>query len=47
MYSAYNVIPGQKKLLLAIETGHNNVPEQVSEIEAWLQRFLKAAPAGN
>ena len=47
MYSAYNVIPGQKKLLLAIETGHNNVPEQVAEVDAWLQAFLKAAPAGN
>ena len=47
MYSAYNVIPGQKKLLLAIETGHNNVPEQVAEVEAWLQTFLKASPAGN
>ncbi|MBS1828023.1 MAG: acetylxylan esterase [Acidobacteria bacterium] len=41
MYSAYNVIPGQKKLLLALETGHNNVPEQVAEVEAWLVNFLK------
>jgi cephalosporin-C deacetylase-like acetyl esterase len=40
MYSAYNVIPGQKKLLLALETGHNNVPEQVAEVQAWLQTFL-------
>lgn len=41
MYSAYNVIPGQKKLMLALETGHNNVPEQVAEVEAWLVAFLK------
>lgn len=41
MYSAYNVIPGQKKLMLALETGHNNVPEQVAEVEAWLLAFLK------
>jgi cephalosporin-C deacetylase len=42
MYSAYNVIPGEKKLLLAIETGHNNVPEQVAEVQAWLLKFLGA-----
>src|SRR5450432_4020846 len=47
MYSAYNVIPGQKKLLLALETGHNNIPEQVAEVEAWLQVFLKTASSGN
>ena len=42
MYSAYNVITAQKKLLLALETGHNNVPEQVALMESWLQNFLKA-----
>jgi cephalosporin-C deacetylase len=47
MYSAYNVIPGPKKLLLALETGHNNVPEQVAEVDAWLQAFLKVAAARN
>ncbi len=46
MYSAYNVIPGQKKLLLALETGHNNIPEQVAQVQAWLQAFLKVASAG-
>ena len=40
MYSAYNVIPGPKKLLLALETGHNTVPEQVAEVEAWLHTVL-------
>ncbi|MDX1983885.1 MAG: acetylxylan esterase [Bryobacteraceae bacterium] len=47
MYSAYNVIPGPKKLLLALETGHNNIPEQVAEVQAWLLAFLKTAAAGN
>jgi cephalosporin-C deacetylase len=47
MYSAYNVIPGQKKLLLALETGHNNVPEQVAQVQAWLYSFLKTAASGN
>jgi cephalosporin-C deacetylase len=42
MYSAYNVIPGPKKLLLALETGHNNVPEQVERVNRWIEEFLKA-----
>jgi cephalosporin-C deacetylase len=46
MYSAYNVIPGKKELLLALETGHNTVPEQVAEVNAWLNAFLKVAPTG-
>jgi len=29
------------KLLLALETGHNNVPEQVAEVQAWLEAFAK------
>ena len=28
-------------MLLALETGHNNVPEQVAMVDAWLQEFLK------
>ena len=40
-FSAYNVITAPKKLFLALETGHNNVPEQVAEVDAWLQAFLK------
>lgn len=42
MYAAYNVIPGRKKLMLALETGHNNVPEQVAAVNDWLLAFLKA-----
>ncbi len=45
MYAAYNVIPGPKKLLLALETGHNTVPEQVAEVLSWLQAFLKQGSA--
>jgi cephalosporin-C deacetylase-like acetyl esterase len=40
-FSAYNVIPGPKKLMLALETGHNNVPEQVTVVQAWLDSILK------
>lgn len=43
MYSAYNVIPGPKKLMLALETGHNTVPEQVARVDAWLVEFLTGA----
>lgn len=41
MYSAYNVIPGPKRLLLAIETGHNTTPEQTEFVNKWLEDFLK------
>lgn len=41
MYAAYNTISAPKKLLLALETGHNNVPEQVAEVDTWLLDFLK------
>jgi cephalosporin-C deacetylase-like acetyl esterase len=40
MYSAYNVIPGPKKLLLALETGHNSIPEQVAQVQEWLLALL-------
>lgn len=45
MYAAYNVIPGKKELLLALETGHNTVPEQVAAVQAWLLRFLRVPDA--
>lgn len=48
MYSAYNVIPGQKNLLLALETGHNTTPEQTERVDRWLETFLKdVRTAGN
>ncbi|MBI4889905.1 MAG: acetylxylan esterase [Acidobacteria bacterium] len=45
MFSAYNVIPGGKHLLLALETGHNQVPEQTALVNAWLEEFLKTGVA--
>jgi cephalosporin-C deacetylase-like acetyl esterase len=41
MYSAYNVIPGPKRLLLALETGHGTVPEEMDALEGWLVEFLR------
>ena len=41
MYAAYNVITAPKRLLLAIETGHNNVPEQMDRLNQWLEAQLK------
>jgi cephalosporin-C deacetylase-like acetyl esterase len=43
MYAAYNVIPAPKKLLLALETGHNTVPEQVAAVQDWLLGMLPGA----
>lgn len=40
-FSAYNVIRANKKLLLALETGHNTVPEQVERVNRWIETFLK------
>ncbi len=41
MYSAYNVITAKKELLLALETGHNQVPEQTERVNNWIVTFVK------
>ncbi len=41
-YSAYNVITAPKRMLLALETGHNNVPEQVERVNKWIEEFVKS-----
>jgi cephalosporin-C deacetylase len=41
MYAAYNAITAPKQLLLALETGHNTLPEQTERINKWLENFLK------
>lgn len=41
MYAAYNVIPGQKKLLLQLEAPHSKTPEQIERLDRWLEAFLK------
>jgi cephalosporin-C deacetylase-like acetyl esterase len=40
MYAAYGVIPGEKALLLALETGHFTTPEQVRRVNRWLEERL-------
>jgi hypothetical protein len=45
MYAAYNVIGAPKWLLLALETGHNQVPEQQERINRWLENYLKTGKA--
>jgi cephalosporin-C deacetylase-like acetyl esterase len=42
MYASYNVIGAPKQLLLALETGHNQAPEQVERVNKWLENFLKS-----
>jgi cephalosporin-C deacetylase-like acetyl esterase len=44
MFAAYNVIAAPKELLLALETGHGEVPEQFARINEWL--FAHAGAAG-
>ena len=41
MFAAYGVIPGKKRLLLALETGHNQTPEQQEKVNRWLEALLK------
>ena len=41
MYAAYGVIPGEKSLLLALETGHFTTPEQTRRVNAWLEARLR------
>ena len=43
-YAAYNVVTAPKTLLLALETGHGNIPEQVERVDAWLMDYLKTPP---
>jgi cephalosporin-C deacetylase-like acetyl esterase len=40
MFSAYNVITAPKRLLLALETGHNTVPEEIDRVNRWIEGFL-------
>jgi hypothetical protein len=42
MYSAYNVITAEKRLLLALETGHNTLAEETDVSDQWLIRILNA-----
>ena len=46
MFAAYGVVPGEKSLLLALETGHFTTPEQVRKVNEWLVARLKG-PAAN
>jgi cephalosporin-C deacetylase-like acetyl esterase len=40
MYAAYNVITSPKTLTLALETGHNTVPEETAVIDAWIRERI-------
>jgi len=46
MYSAYNVITAEKQLLLTLETGHNQVPEQFARVNDWIAAAVGAGGAG-
>ena len=36
MHAAYNVVTAPKELLLAVETGHNTVPEETAKVDRWI-----------
>ncbi|HYN02859.1 MAG TPA: acetylxylan esterase, partial [Vicinamibacteria bacterium] len=36
-HAAYNVVTAPKELLLAVETGHNTVPEETAKVERWIE----------
>ena len=35
-HAAYNVVTAPKELLLAVETGHNTVPEETEKVDRWI-----------
>ncbi len=41
MFAAYNSINAPKKLLLGLEMGHGNSPEQGERINKWVENYLK------
>jgi len=45
MYAAYNVVTAPKRLMLALETGHGTVPEEVERMDTWLEEYLKTGNA--
>lgn len=40
-FAVYNVITAPKQLLLGLEMGHSNSPEQSDKINNWLEKYLK------
>ncbi|MBC7798692.1 MAG: acetylxylan esterase [Pyrinomonadaceae bacterium] len=42
MFAAFNQIAASKKLLLGLEQGHSNSPEQTERINKWLEDSLKS-----
>lgn len=45
MFASYNSISSPKKLLLGLEMGHSNSPEQGERINKWMEDFLKTGKA--
>ena len=45
MFAAYNVITAPKSLVLGLEMGHANSPEQTDRINEWMAKVLKEGKA--
>ena len=41
MFATYSVITAPKTLLLGLEMGHGNSPEQNDRLNSWIEKFLK------
>lgn len=44
-FSTYNTITAPKRLILGLELGHANSPEQTDAMNKWIERFLKEGKA--
>jgi cephalosporin-C deacetylase-like acetyl esterase len=45
MFAVYNTITSPKSLLLGLEMGHANTPEQNDRLNLWIEKFLKEGKA--
>jgi cephalosporin-C deacetylase len=46
LFATWSVITAPKKLLLAVETGHNMTPEQTERVSQWLEKIAKTGEPG-
>ena len=45
IYASYNTITAPKSVILGLEMGHANSPEQTSRLNDWIEKFLKTGQA--
>ena len=45
IYASYNTITAPKSVMLGLEMGHANSPEQTARLNDWIEKFLKTGKA--